>query len=179
MSEFGVGRREREMQPLPSREMLSETCPTCLSPDPFVNGMFSLAESAMIWFHFPYHRPCLGLCVTAPAEKLLSQCPAPHNGQPSFVITSRHLLLPGFSLARTRSVFISIHQARDEVRCYCYDKCIRDNREDSDAFENSIPDSCLNRNVLLVPPVVLRVKNTTTCDRQSFLPFQMPLATRS
>jgi hypothetical protein len=66
-----------------------------------------------------------------------------HNG------FTAHLLLPCFSLASTRAILISIHQARDEVRCYRYDECICNNRQNSDAFKNSIPDSYSNRNEVL------------------------------
>ena len=47
-----------------------------------------------------------------------------------------NLLLPSFSLARTRSILISIHQARDKVRCDRYHKCICNNGENSNAFKN-------------------------------------------
>lgn len=109
-------------------------------------------------------------CVSPPQQESFSLSVRHHTmGQPSFVIPSWHLLLPGFSLARTRSIFISIHQARDEVRCYCYDERICNNREDSNAFENSIPNSCLNRNVLLVPPAVVRVKKNNLTDSPFYL----------
>lgn len=62
-----------------------------------------------------------------------------------------NLLLPSFSLACTRSIFISVHQARDKVRCYRYDKRICNYREDSNAFKNSIPNSCCKRSVVLIP----------------------------
>lgn len=98
--------------------------------------------------------------MSLPQYTSLSLCVRHHTmANKSFTIILQHLLLPGFSLARTRSIFISIHQARDKVRCYCYDKCIRNNRENSDAFQNSIPNSYSNRNVVLVPPEVVRMKN--------------------
>ena len=58
-----------------------------------------------------------------------------------------NLLLPSFSLARTRSILISIHQARDKVRCDRYHKCICNNGENSNAFKNPIPNSYSKRSV--------------------------------
>lgn len=55
-----------------------------------------------------------------------------------------------FSLASTRSVFVSINKARDEIRCHCYNKCICDNRKNSNAFQDPVPDACSTRTVCLL-----------------------------
>lgn len=74
-----------------------------------------------------------------------------------------HLLLPSFPLACTRSILISVHQARDKVRCDRYDKCVCNNRENSNAFKNSIPNSYSKRSVELIPDTtaeVITIKTT-------------------
>lgn len=64
-----------------------------------------------------------------------------------FFSPKKSLLLSSFSLASTRSIFVSINKARDEIWCHSYNKCICDNREDSNAFQDPIPDSCSTRRV--------------------------------
>lgn len=90
-----------------------------------------------------------------------------------------NLLLPSFSLTCTRSIFISIHQARDKVRCYRYDKRVCNNRENSNAFKNSIPNSYSNRNVVLVPCTseVVRMKAMRVTRIQC--PFIFPNTTET
>lgn len=80
-----------------------------------------------------------------------------------------NLLLPSFSLARTRSILISIHQARNKVRCYRYDKRICNYRENSNAFKNSVPNSCSKRSFVLIPDTrgIIGMKTTGVINLNS------------
>lgn len=62
----------------------------------------------------------------------------------------KSLLLSSFSLASTRSIFVSINKARDEIRCHCYNKRICDNGKNSNAFQDPVPDACSTRRVCLL-----------------------------
>lgn len=90
--------------------------------------------------------------------------------------SSWNLLLPSFSLARTRSILVSIHQARDKVRCDRDDKCVGNNRENSNAFKNSIPNAYSKRRVELIPDTteVISVKTTGVTNFQQSFPWVLP-----
>lgn len=60
-------------------------------------------------------------------------------------LPEKSLLLPSFSLACTGSIFVSINKSRDEIWCHGNNKCICDNRKNSNAFQNPIPYSCMIR----------------------------------
>lgn len=67
-----------------------------------------------------------------------------------FLPPKKILLLSSFSLASTRSIFVSINKARDEIRCHCYNKRICDNGKNSNAFQDPVPDACSTRRVCLL-----------------------------
>lgn len=79
-------------------------------------------------------------------------------------------------MARTRSILVSIHQARDKVRCDRDDKCVGNNRENSNAFKNSIPNAYSKRRVELIPDTteVISVKTTGVTNFQQSFPWVLP-----
>lgn len=111
--------------------------PACMIPQPFRSKCVFFANVIVSLLPLP-HIQFRGFCQPILAKKW-EFC----------IYFTVNLLLSSFSLACTRSILISIYQSRNKVRCYRYDKCICNNWKNSNAFKNSIPNSCSNRSETL------------------------------